>query len=67
MDIKINRHTKVAEVIKNNVVIKTQTLEDDSLRTTMKELIDKAEMDIDVVRKYTKLFKVSSFNFKGII
>ena len=67
MDIKINRHTKVAEVIKNNVVIKTQTLEDEEFRTTMKELVDKAEMDIDVVRKYTKLFKVSSFNFKGII
>ena len=67
MDIKINRHTKVAEVIKNNVIIKTQTLEDEEFRTTMKELIDKAEMDIDVVRKYTKLFKVSSFNFKGII
>lgn len=67
MDIKINRHTKVAEVIKNNVVIKTQTLEDEEFRTTMSELIDKAEIDIDVVRKYTKLFKVSSFNFKGII
>ena len=67
MDIKINRHTKVAEVINNNVVIKTQTLEDEEFRTTMKELIDKAEIDIDVVRKYTKLFKVSSFYFKGII
>lgn len=67
MDIKINRHTKLAEVIKNNVVIKTQTLEDEEFRTTMKELTDKAEIDIDVVRKYTKLFKVSSFNFKGII
>ena len=67
MDIKINRHTKVAEVIKNNVIIKTQTLEDEEFRTTMKELIDKAEMDIDVVRKYTTLFKVRSFNFKNII
>ena len=67
MDIKINRHTKVAEVIKNNVVVKTQTLEDEEFRTTMSELIDKAEIDIDVVRKYTKLFKVSSFNFKGIV
>ena len=67
MDIKINRHTKVAEVIKNNVVIKTQALEDEEFRTTMKELIDKAEIDIDVVRKYTKLFKVSSFNFKNIV
>ena len=67
MDIKINRHTKLAEVIKNNVVIKTQTLEDEEFRTTMKELTDKAEIDIDVVRKYTKLFKVSSFNFKGIV
>lgn len=67
MDIQLDRKNMTASVIKDGKVLRSQELEPEEFKETMHELVDKADMDIDAIRKIAKLFKVKCFNFKDIV
>jgi ArsR family metal-binding transcriptional regulator len=64
MNIKISRTDKTATVHKDNKILKTQQLNPEEFKEIMSDLTDKAEVDIDMLRLWTKKFKVSSFDFR---
>lgn len=63
MNVKVSRIDKTATIHKDNKIL-TQQLNPEEFKDIMKELSDKADIDIDMLRLWTKKFKVSSFDFK---
>ena len=65
ISIKLDRGSKMVTVNSNDKLVSADVVSNEEFKELMGDLVMQTDIDIDYLRKITKMLKVSSFEFKG--